>query len=33
MLRTALLASAERGLNGILRLDPAALPRLARLSG
>jgi ubiquinone biosynthesis accessory factor UbiJ len=33
MLRTALLAGAERGLNGVLRLDPTALPRLARLSG
>lgn len=33
MLRTALLASAERGLNGVLRLDPTALRRLARLSG
>ncbi|MCW3149357.1 SCP2 sterol-binding domain-containing protein [Stutzerimonas stutzeri] len=33
MLRAALLASAERGLNGILRLDPTALRRLSRLSG
>lgn len=33
MLRAALLASAERGINRLLRLDPTALPRLARLSG
>jgi len=33
MLRAALLAGAERGLNGVLRLDPTALPRLAKLSG
>lgn len=33
MLRAALLASAERGLNRVLRLDPTVLPRLARLSG
>ncbi len=33
MLRTALLAGTERGLNRVLRLDPTALPRLARLSG
>jgi ubiquinone biosynthesis protein UbiJ len=33
MLRAALLAGAERGLNRVLRLDPTALPRLARLSG
>ncbi|MCQ4312310.1 SCP2 sterol-binding domain-containing protein [Pseudomonas stutzeri] len=33
MLRTALLAGAERGINRVLRLDPTALPRLARLSG
>jgi len=33
MLRAALLASAERGINSVLRLDPTALPRLARLSG
>lgn len=33
MLRTALLAGAERGINRLLRLDPTALPRLARLSG
>lgn len=33
MLRAALLAGAERGINRILRLDPTALPRLARLSG
>ncbi|MCQ4320559.1 ubiquinone biosynthesis accessory factor UbiJ [Stutzerimonas stutzeri] len=32
MLRAALLAGAERGLNRVLRLDPTALPRLARLS-
>lgn len=33
MLRQALLASAEQGLNRVLRLDPRALPRLARLAG
>ncbi|MGK9066181.1 ubiquinone biosynthesis accessory factor UbiJ [Stutzerimonas chloritidismutans] len=33
MLRTALLAAAERGINRALRLDPSAMPRLARLSG
>ena len=33
MLSAALLAGAERGLNRVLRLDPTALPRLARLSG
>lgn len=33
MLRAALLAGAEQGINRILRLDPTALPRLARLSG
>jgi ubiquinone biosynthesis protein UbiJ len=33
MLRQALLASAEQGLNRVLRLDPTALPRLARLAG
>ncbi len=33
MLRTALLAGAEHGINRALRLDPTALPRLARLSG
>jgi ubiquinone biosynthesis protein UbiJ len=33
MLRNALLAGAERGINRVLRLDPTALPRLARLSG
>lgn len=33
MLRAALLAGAERGINRVLRLDPTALPRLARLSG
>ncbi|TCD22526.1 SCP2 domain-containing protein [Pseudomonas sp. IC_126] len=33
MLRAALLAAAERGINRVLRLDPTALPRLARLSG
>ncbi|WP_407294358.1 ubiquinone biosynthesis accessory factor UbiJ [Stutzerimonas zhaodongensis] len=33
MLRAALLAGAERGINSVLRLDPTALPRLARLSG
>ena len=33
MLRAALLAGAERGVNRVLRLDPTALPRLARLSG
>jgi ubiquinone biosynthesis protein UbiJ len=33
MLRAALLAGAERSLNRVLRLDPTALPRLARLSG
>jgi ubiquinone biosynthesis protein UbiJ len=33
MLRAALLAGAEQGINRILRLDPTAMPRLARLSG
>ncbi|MCG6539268.1 SCP2 sterol-binding domain-containing protein [Pseudomonas sp. KSR10] len=33
MLRAALLAGAERGINRVLRLDPTALPRLAKLSG
>ena len=33
MLRQALLASAEQGLNRVLRLDPTAQPRLARLAG
>ncbi|WP_313304096.1 ubiquinone biosynthesis accessory factor UbiJ [Stutzerimonas balearica] len=33
MLRQALLAGAEQGLNRVLRLDPTALPRLARLAG
>lgn len=33
MLRQALLASAEQGLNRVLRLDPTALPHLARLAG
>ena len=33
MLRTALLVGAELGINRLLRLDPTALPRLARLSG
>ncbi|WP_312571690.1 ubiquinone biosynthesis accessory factor UbiJ [Stutzerimonas balearica] len=33
MLRRALLASAEQGLNRVLRLGPTALPRLARLAG
>jgi len=33
MLRQALLTSAEQGLNRVLRLDPTALPRLARLAG
>ena len=33
MLRAALLAGAERGINRVLRLDPTALSRLARLSG
>lgn len=33
MLRTALLAGAEQGINRLLRLDPTALSRLARLSG
>jgi ubiquinone biosynthesis protein UbiJ len=33
MLRAALLAGAERGINRVLRLDPTALPRLARLGG
>jgi len=33
MLRQALLASAEQGLNRVLRLDPTALPSLARLAG
>lgn len=33
MLRAALLAGAERGINHALRLDPTALPRLAKLSG
>lgn len=33
MLRAALLAGVEGGLNRVLRLDATALPRLARLSG
>ncbi|MGE4404149.1 ubiquinone biosynthesis accessory factor UbiJ [Pseudomonas sp.] len=33
MLRAALLAGAERGINRVLRLDPTALSRLARLGG
>ncbi|EXF43350.1 protein YigP [Pseudomonas sp. BAY1663] len=33
MLRAALLAGAEHGINRVLRLDPTALPRLARLGG
>ncbi|HTN29959.1 MAG TPA: SCP2 sterol-binding domain-containing protein [Pseudomonas sp.] len=33
MLRTALLAAVERGLNPLLALDAVALPRLARLQG
>lgn len=33
MFRAALLAGAERAVNRALRLDPTALPRLARLSG
>ena len=33
MLRSALLAGAELGINRVLRLDPTALPRLARLNG
>ena len=33
MLQLAVLAAAERGINRLLRLDPTALPRLARLSG
>ncbi|MCF7201283.1 ubiquinone biosynthesis accessory factor UbiJ [Pseudomonas oligotrophica] len=33
MLRQALLATAEQGINRVLRLDPVALPRLARLAG
>lgn len=33
MFRAALLAGAERAINRALRLDPTALPRLARLSG
>ncbi|MCQ4318008.1 SCP2 domain-containing protein [Stutzerimonas zhaodongensis] len=33
MLRAALLAGAERAINAALRLDPTALPRLARLNG
>lgn len=33
MLRAALLAGAEQGINRVLRLDPTAMPRLARLSG
>ncbi|MBA1264116.1 ubiquinone biosynthesis accessory factor UbiJ [Stutzerimonas stutzeri] len=33
MLQLAVLAAAERGINRVLRLDPTALPRLARLSG
>lgn len=33
MLQLAVLAAAERGINRLLRLDPTALPRLARLNG
>ncbi|MBF6623126.1 MAG: SCP2 sterol-binding domain-containing protein [Pseudomonas stutzeri] len=33
MLQLAVLAAAERGINRVLRLDPSALPRLARLNG
>ena len=33
MLRAALLAGAEHSVNRALRLDPTALPRLARLGG
>ncbi|WP_404439372.1 SCP2 domain-containing protein [Stutzerimonas chloritidismutans] len=33
MLRTALLAGVEQAINRALRLDPTALPRLARLGG
>ena len=33
MLSAALLAGAERAINSALRLDPTALPRLARLGG
>jgi ubiquinone biosynthesis protein UbiJ len=33
MLLDGLIASAEHGLNRLLRLDPTALPRLARLDG
>ncbi|TLX64151.1 SCP2 domain-containing protein [Stutzerimonas nosocomialis] len=33
MLRAALLASAETGLNRVLRMDSTALPRLGRLAG
>lgn len=33
MLRAALLAAAEHSINRALRLDPTALPRLARLGG
>ena len=33
MLQLAVLATAERGINRVLRLDPTAQPRLARLGG
>ena len=33
MLINGLLASAEHGINRVLRLDSTALPRLDRLSG
>ena len=33
MFRAAVLAGAERAINAALRLDPTALPRLARLNG
>lgn len=33
MMRAALLAGVEQAINRTLRLDPTALPRLARLSG
>ncbi|MBB3102889.1 ubiquinone biosynthesis accessory factor UbiJ [Azomonas macrocytogenes] len=33
MLYTALLATAEQGVNAALRMDPAALPHLATISG
>jgi len=33
MLQLAVLAAAERGINRLLRLDPTALPRLARMNG